>query len=250
MTRRLAPVLHYARLEVRRTLRDAGYVITSVAVPLAMYLLFTNLGAGDDAADKADYARYAMIGMAAYGALGAALGIGTGVAEDKGRGWLRQLRVTPLSPLQVVAGRAVTASLVVLPALVTVLGAGAAVNGVRLAAWQWVAAGGLLWLGTVPFTLLGLGNGYGLSAQATGVVSMASMMGLSVIGGLWIPPEVFPRWLAAVSRWTPTRRFGDLGWSVLDRQGPGLGTVVVLGGWLLVFAGYAVMAYRRGARTA
>ena len=250
MNHRLAPVLHYARLEVRRTLRDAGYVITSVAMPLTMYLLFTNIGVNDNAADQADYARHAMIGMAAYGALGAALGIGTGVAEDKGRGWLRQLRVTPLSPLQVVVGRAVTASVVVLPALVTVLGAGAAVNGVRLGAWQWAAVAGLLWLGTIPFTLLGLGNGYGLSAQATGVVGMASMMGLSVIGGLWFPAQVLPRWLAAVSRWTPTRRFGDLGWSVLEGHGPGVGTVTVLGGWLLVFAGYAVVAYRRGARTA
>ncbi|SEN30350.1 ABC transporter permease [Actinacidiphila rubida] len=250
MSRRLGPVLRYARLEVRRTLRDAGYVITSVAMPLTMYLLFTNLGASESAADRADYARYAMVGMAAYGALGAALGIGTGVADDKGRGWLRQLRVTPLTPAQVVAGRALTASVTVLPALVTVLGAGAAVNGVRLAAWQWAAVAGLLWLGTFPFTLLGLGNGYGLSAQATGVASMASMMGLSVIGGLWIPVALFPRWLAAVSRWTPTRRFGDLGWSVLDHRGPSLGTVAVLGGWLLLFGGYAVVAYRRGARTA
>jgi ABC-2 type transport system permease protein len=246
----VGPLLHYVRLEVRRTLRDAGYVITSVAMPLAMYLLFTNIGVNDNAADQADYARHAMVGMAAYGALGAALGIGTGVADDKGRGWLRQLRVTPLSPLQVVAGRALTASVTVLPALVAVFGAGAAVNGVRLAAWQWAAAGGLLWLGTIPFTLLGLGNGYGLSPQATGVAGMASMMGLSVIGGLWFPPAVFPRWLAAVSRWTPTRRFGDLGWSVLEHRGPGAGTGVVLGGWLLLFAGYAVVAYRRGARTA
>jgi len=245
-----APLLHYVRLEVRRTLRDAGYVITSVAMPLAMYLLFTNLGVNDNAADQADYARHAMVGMAAYGALGASLGIGTGVADDKGRGWLRQLRVTPLTPLQVVAGRALTASVTVLPALVAVLGAGAAVNGVRLDAWQWAATGSLLWLGTIPFTLLGLGNGYGLTPQTTGVASMASMMGLSVIGGLWIPVDAFPRWLAAVSRWTPTRRFGDLGWSVLEHRGPGLGTVAVLGGWLLLFAGYAVVAYRRGARTA
>lgn len=246
----LRPLLHYVRLEIRRTLRDPGYVIIAVAVPLAMYLLFSNLGASDNAQDKADYARYSMIGMAAYGALGAALGVGPGVAEDRGRGWLRQLRVTPMSPLQVVTGRAVTASVTVLPALICVLSAGALVNGVRLAAWQWAAAGLLLWVGTVPFTLLGLGNGYGLSAQTTGVVSMASLMGLSVVGGLWIPAEVFPGWLAAVSRWTPTRRFGELGWSVLDGRAPGAGTVTVLAGWLVLFAGYAVFSYRRGARTA
>jgi ABC-2 type transport system permease protein len=243
-------MIEYVRLEVRRTLRDTGFVIVGVATPLMMYLLFTNLGTGDSSQDKMDYARFSMIGMAAYGALGAALAVGPGVAEDKARGWLRQLRVTPLTPLQVVLGRALTAGVTVLPAIVTVFAAGALVNGVRLALWQWAAAAGLMWLGTIPFTLLGLGNGYGLTAQTTGVVSMVSMMGLSVIGGLWIPVEVFPRWLAAVSRWTPTNRFGDLGWSVLDHRAPGLGTVGVLGLWLALFAGYAVFAYRRSARTA
>ena len=242
-------LLAYVRLEVRRTLRDGGFVIMGVIMPVTMYLLFTNLGVGDGTY-KSDVAQYTMIGMAAYGALGAALAVGAGVAEDRGRGWLRQLRVTPLSPLQAVIGRAATAGVTVLPAIVAVLLAGRLVNGVRLDLWQWAAAGALLWVGTIPFTLLGLGNGYGLTAQTTGVVSMACMMGLSVIGGLWIPAAAFPHWLREVSRWTPTARFGDLGWSVLEHHGPGMGTVTVLAGWLLVFAGYAVVSYRRGARTA
>jgi ABC-2 type transport system permease protein len=241
-------MLAYVRLEVRRTLRDTGFVIISMVTPLMMYLLFTNIGS-DDAGDKMDYARYAMVGMAAYGALGAALGVGPGVAEDKARGWLRQLRVTPMRPLQVVLGRALTAGVTVLPAIVTVFCAGALVDGVRMEAWQWAAAAVLLWLGTIPFTLLGLGNGYGLTVQTTGVVSMLSMMVLSVVGGLWLPTDVFPDWLAAISRWTPTARFGDLGWSVLDHRAPGAGTLCVLGLWLVLFAGYAVFAYRRSART-
>lgn len=243
-------MIEYVRLEVRRTLRDTGFVVLGVATPLMMYLLFTNLGTGGSGDDRMDYARFSMIGMAAYGAMGAALAVGPGVAEDRARGWLRQLRVTPLTPLQVVLGRALTAGVTVLPAIVTVFTAGAVVNGVRLAWWQWAAAAALMWLGTIPFTLLGLGNGYGLTAQTTGVVSMVSMMGLSVIGGLWIPVEVFPRWLAAISRWTPTNRFGDLGWSVLDHHVPGPGTVGVLALWLALFAGYAVFSYRRSARTA
>ncbi|MDF9812869.1 ABC-2 type transport system permease protein [Streptomyces sp. SPB162] len=241
-------IVEYVKFEVRRALRDPGFVMFGVGMPLVMYLLFTNLGVSGD--DKDDYAAYSMIGMAAYGALGAAIGTGTGVAEDKGLGWLRQLRVTPMSPLQVVVGRALTGSVTVLPAIGAVLLAGALINGVSLAAWQWVAAAALLWLGTIPFTLLGLGNGYGLTAQTTGLANTACMIALAVIGGLWFPTSLFPGWLAAISRWTPTARFGDLGWSVVAGHAPGAGTVAVLGGWLLLFGGYAVLSYRRGARTA
>ncbi|MFE3161966.1 ABC transporter permease [Streptomyces sp. NPDC059224] len=234
----------YLRLEVRRTLRDVGFVVGGIAMPVMMYLLFTNLG-GDDSG----YRTQAMVGMAAYGAVGSALNTGGGVAEDRAIGWLRQLRVTPMTPRQVVLGRALTGSVTVLPAILAVLAAGGLVNGVRLALWQWAGIALLLWLGSIPFTLLGLGNGYGLTAQATGVTNMACNLGLAVVGGLWFPISLFPRWLRAVSEYTPTNRFAELGTSVADGHTPALGAIAVLTAWLFAFGSYAVMAYRRTGRT-
>ncbi|MFF4538395.1 ABC transporter permease [Streptomyces aureus] len=235
----------YLRLEVRRTLRDTGFVIGGVAMPVMMYLLFTNLGGGDDGAWKTA----SMVGMAAYGAVGSALNTGGGVAEDKVTGWLRQLRVTPMTSRQVVLGRALTGSVTVLPAIVAVLAAGGVVNGVRLDAWQWAATAVLLWLGSVPFTLLGLGNGYRMTAQTTGVANMVCNLGLAVVGGLWFPLALFPGWLRSVSAYTPTNRFAELGVSVTEGRAPGLTAVAVLGAWLLAFGSYAVISYRRSART-
>jgi ABC-2 type transport system permease protein len=235
----------YLRLEVRRTLRDTGFVIGGVAMPVMMYLLFTNLGGGDDG----QWRTASMVGMAAYGAVGSALNTGGGVAEDKVTGWLRQLRVTPMTPREVVLGRALTGSVTVLPAIVTVLAAGGLVNGVRLEAWQWAATAVLLWLGSVPFTLLGLGNGYRMTAQTTGVANMVCNLGLAVVGGLWFPLALFPGWLRSVSAFTPTNRFAQLGVSVTEGRAPDMGAVAVLTAWLLVFGSYAVVSYRRSART-
>lgn len=239
-------MLDYLRLEVRRTLRDTGFVIGGIAMPVMMYLLFTNLGGGDD---NGDWKTASMVGMAAYGAVGSALNTGGGVAEDKGIGWLRQLRVTPMTPREVVLGRALTGSVTVLPAIVAVLAAGGLVNGVRLDVWQWAAIAVLLWLGSLPFTLLGLGNGYRLTAQTTGVANMVCNLGLSVVGGLWFPLALFPGWLRSLSAYTPTNRFAQLGVSVADGHAPALGAVVVLTAWLLAFGFYAVVSYRRSART-
>ncbi|MFI6662755.1 ABC transporter permease [Streptomyces sp. NPDC050523] len=234
----------YLRLEVRRTLRDVGFVVGGIAMPVLMYLLFTNLGASDGT-----WKTGAMVGMAGYGAVGSALNTGGGVAEDRAIGWLRQLRVTPMTSRQVVIGRTLTGSVTVLPAILAVLAAGGLINGVRLDAWQWAAIAALLWLGSVPFTLLGLGNGYRLTGQTTGVTNMACNLGLSVLGGLWFPITLFPGWLRALSAYTPTNRFAELGTSVAEGHAPALGAIAVLTLWLLAFGSYAVLSYRRSGRT-
>lgn len=238
----------YVRLEVRRTLRDPGFVIFGAGMPVLMYLLFTTIGQGGNP-DIAEWKVTSMVGMAAYGALGAAMGTGTGIAEDKQLGWLRQLRITPVRARQVVLGRAIAGSVTVLPALLLVLAAGGLANGVRLEAWQWPVLVVLLWVGALPFTLLGIGNGYRLTAQTTGVLNVGCLIGLAVIGGLWFPVEAFPHWLATIAGYTPANRFAQLGWSTTAGAAPGLSTVAVLLGWLLLCGSYAVVSYRRSART-
>lgn len=234
----------YLRLEVRRTLRDVGFVVGGIAMPVLMYLLFTNLGASDGS-----WKTGAMVGMAGYGAVGCALNTGGGVAEDRAIGWMRQLRVTPMTSRQVVVGRTLTGSVTVLPAILAVLAAGGLINGVRLAVWQWAAVAALLWLGSVPFTLLGLGNGYRLTGQTTGVANMACNLGLAVLGGLWFPITLFPGWLRSLSAYTPTNRFAELGTSVAEGHAPAVGAITVLTLWLLAFGSYAVLSYRRSGRT-
>ncbi|MGW7409462.1 ABC transporter permease [Streptomyces sp. NPDC054833] len=234
----------YLRLEVRRTLRDTGFVLGGIAMPVMMYLLFTNLGENDSAWKTAS-----MVGMAAYGAVGSALNTGGAVAEDRAIGWLRQLRVTPMTPREVVIGRTLTGSVTVLPAIVAVLVAGGLVNGVRLQAWQWAAVAVLLWLGSIPFTLLGLGNGYRLTGPATGVANMIGNLGLAVLGGLWFPIELFPGWLRPVSAYTPTHGIAQLGTSVATGHAPAPSAILVLTSWMLVFCSYAVLSYRRRAGT-
>ncbi|MFF3919357.1 ABC transporter permease [Streptomyces sp. NPDC001852] len=237
-------MLAYIRLETLRTLRDPGFVIGGMAMPVVMYVLFTNLGENDGSWKTA-----AMVGMAAYGAVGSALNTGGAVAEDRATGWLRQLRVTPMPPREVVTGRALTGVVTVLPSIVAVLAAGGLVDGVRLEAWQWAATALLLWLGSVPFTLLGLGNGYRLTGPSTGVVNMGCNLGLAVLGGLWFPISLFPGWLRTLSAYTPTRRFAQLGTSVSEGHAPGAGAIIVLTAWLVLFGSYAVLSYRRRAGT-
>lgn len=238
----------YVRLELTRTFRDGGYVIFAVVMPVVMYLIFTNLGLAPG--DRHDAAIYTMVGMAAYGALGGAFNNGSGIAEDRATGWLRQLRLTPLTPAQVVTGKVLTGVVGVVPSIAAVLLAGVLVNHVALPPQRWLAIVVLLWAGTVPFSLLGLGNGYRLSGQTAAVANVATMLTLSIVGGLWIPAETFPSWLRAIAEWTPSNSYAGLSWRIAFGDAPTLRQAATLVTWLLAFAVYAVYGYRRAGRRA
>jgi ABC-2 type transport system permease protein len=237
----------YIRLELIRVLRDGTFLVFGIAMPVVMYLIFTNLGLAPS--DSHDAALYTMISLAAYGALGAAINNGSGLAEDRALGWLRQLRLTPLPPATIVAAKTATGMIVVIPAIAAVLLAGVLVNGVSLGAGQWTAIVGLLWIGTIPFALLGLGNGYRLSGQAANLANFGSNMTLAVVGGLWIPASGFPGWLKSISQWTPTSSYADLSWRIAFGHTPTLRSVAILLGWVAAFGIYALAGYRRAGRT-
>ncbi|MER6829125.1 ABC transporter permease [Streptosporangium sp. NPDC000563] len=236
----------YIRLEVTRILRDPGYVIMGFAMPVTMYLVFTNLGVAGD--DRVWAALYMMVNMAAFGAIGSAFNNGAGIAEDRTAGWLRQLRTTPLAPVRVVAGKAATGVLMVLPAITGACLSAALLNGVRLEVWQWISIVLLLWVGSLPFTLLGMALGYLFSGQTAAVFTIAANMTMAIVGGLWLPTEGFPSWLRVVAQWTPSFGYADLPRKVAFGETPGAGTALILTGWLVVFGILAVYGYRRAGR--
>lgn len=239
----------YLRMELRRLRRDKGYLIGSLVMPLTMYLLFSNLGTMTGQG-KAQAAVYAMISMAGFGAIGAVLNNGGQIVEERTSGWLRQLRSTPLHPLRVVVVRAVTAMVVALPAICAVCLAGVLVNGVRLDTGQWLGIVTALWLGVIPFALLGLAIGHVATARTLPVVMMLSYLGLSVLGGLWLPLQVFPDALRTIGGLMPTHGYGDMSWRIAFGLPMSVGNLVILAIWLVIFGALAVFAYRRSGRTA
>src|SRR5439155_24763850 len=126
----------YLRLEVRRMLRTPGFLVFTIAMPLVVYLVFSNLGTLTGQ-DKHDTALYMMVAIGGYGASGALLNYGSGGVADPTLGWLRQLRLTPLSPAEVVLAKAVTRMLLAVPPVAAVCLSGRPGNGFSLAPRHW-----------------------------------------------------------------------------------------------------------------
>lgn len=235
-------MMTYLALEVRRTLRSLPFLLYTVGFPVGFYLLFTQVFGNGQQQWAARY----MVSMALYGAIGAGLtGVGARIAIERTRGWTRTLALTPLRPAGYLGIKVGASMLLTLPVIALVMLAGAIVNGVRLPVGTWLALVPVLWLATLPFTVLGIAIGYSLRDEVANGVSIVLLFVFSIAGGLWAPVQVFPHWLASVARALPSYQGGALAWRLLDGHQPFGAGALVFAGWLVALLVLAGWRFRR-----
>ena len=229
------------RLECLRMLRDPRYLSLAVLAPVGFYLLFATLFGGQPARPgQLRGTVEIMVAMAAYGAVwGAISATGPRLATERANGWLVQLRAMPITVPQVMAAKLAAGLAVALPALVAVCLTAAAVKGVRLQAWEWVALVASMWLGSLPFALLGVVVGASVGPETAFPLSYGLYMAASALGGLWVPPAQLPASMRQVAHALPTYRLADLGWHLAAGQVPSAADAAVLAAWT---AGLALLA--------
>jgi len=229
------------RLECLRMLRDPRYLALAVLAPVGFYLLFATLFGGQRARPgQLPGTVEIMVAMAAYGAVwGAIAATGPRFAAERANGWLVQLRAMPMAVRQVMTAKLAAGLAIALPALIAVCLTAEAVKGVRLAAWEWAALVASMWLGSLPFALLGVIIGASTGPEAAFPLSYGLYMAASALGGLWVPPAQLPASLRQVAHALPTYRLADLGWHLAAGQAPSAADGVVLAAWT---SGLALLA--------
>jgi ABC-2 type transport system permease protein len=218
-----------------------------VLLPALFTIFFTKIfgGQAGGAADYQGFAGFYMVSMMAYGALGAALGATIRLSFDRASGWLRQLRVTPIRPAQLLATDVIVGALLTLPSLVVVALVGRFVDHVQLPLTTWVALVAVLWAGSVVFVALGLLVGLILDERAAGAAIGIIGVVLATLGGLWVPVEVFPPGLRGLAHAMPSYWYAHLGRDVAGGGAPASSAVLVLVGFTVLFAGLALVVSRR-----
>ncbi len=172
-------MLTYARLDLRRQLRDKMGMFFIVALPTFMYLVF-GLGT-EEPVGSGNVAMYVMISMAAYGAVTATSSVAGSAATEQVMGWGRQLGLTPMRPVAFVAAKAAVA-MVVAAVPVSLIFAIGSVTGARGTATDWILAAVLVWLGSSLFAVYGLAiclvfRGPNAPGIASGMVVVMAFLG-------------------------------------------------------------------------
>jgi len=220
--------------ELKRSWRLPQFILPSVITPAAFYGLFTLAIAKSPtpaavAASLAGYGVFAAIGPALFG-------FGAGVAMEREQGLIELKRVSPMPAGAYVAAK-LTAAVAATAAAIAMIYALGIIGGVRLTAAQWVILVLVHLASTVPFALIGFGIGMRMDGKGAVAIANALFLGSAVLGGLWIPSAMLPRWMQAVGEFMPSYHLSQIARAIV-----GAATIGTTGAHLLVLLAMTAVA--------
>ena len=190
-------VVTYARLDLRRQLRDRMGMFFVVGLPTFLFLVF-GLGS-DDAVGSGNVAMYVMISMAAYGAVTATTSVAGSAATEQVMGWGRQLGLTPLRPLAFVGAKAGVAMAVAAVPVTLIYAIGAA-TGSRGDWSDWALSGAIVWLGSALFAVYGLAICLVFRGSNAPGITSGMIVVMAFLGNVFTPMDGL---MLALGRFTP-----------------------------------------------
>lgn len=233
--------LTFTGYELKRTFRNRRFFFFSLGFPLLLFLTVAGSQRGTEIVPGVDFVSYYMVGMAGWGAMTAVLAGGARIAMERAAGWVRLLKLTPLSVFGYFRAKVVASYLMAILSLVLLFAAGMSL-GVHLPAEQWLQMTGLILVALVPMAALGILLGHLLTPDSMGPVLGGLSALLAFVGGAWFVPS---GWLATVGQYVPSYWLTQAGrMTVAGESWPAKGWVVV-GVWSVVLIALAVWAYRR-----
>ncbi len=173
----------YLYYEVLRNFRNWRFLFLALAFPLVLY--FTVAGANRHTVfDGTAFPLYFMVAMATLGTMAGVVSGAAIIAAERSSGWTRQMRITPLGTGAYFGAKVLNAYLRALLTIALMCLAGTLL-GVRLSVGEWLTVIGLLLVGLVPFTVLGvlLGHLVGPDASAPAVGGIVTLFCL--LGGVY-----------------------------------------------------------------
>jgi ABC-2 type transport system permease protein len=243
--------IRYFGLEMVRQLRNARSLVFTFAIPVVMLLIFGGTyGSQFDSAAHLPWIVVTTVQMGGYGAMMAALAQAFTIVNERSVGWNRQLRITPLSGTGYLVTKVAAALAVGLLSIIIVMAVSIIVLHANLSAEGWIMAGLGLWIGIIPFALIAILIGQFAKPEFAQPLFMVTFLGLSILGGLWVPLDILPTWVSNVAQVVPSFWLNRLGQMGASLSGNALTPALVLSGWTVVLGVLITWRYRRDAARA
>jgi len=234
------------KFEFLKQLRRPAYAIATLGFPLMFYAFFGLMSGLHN--NGMSLATYLLATYGTFGVVGASLfGFGVSVALERGAGWLLLKRASPMPPLAYFTAKLISATAFSALVVSLLFAIGALFGGVHLPAFTWLALGGALVIGALPFCAMGLALGYLISPNSAVAVINVINLPMSFVSGLWLPVNVLPPAVQHIAPFMPAYHLGQLALGTIGAGGsqPWYLHVVVLLAFTAAALSAAAFAYRR-----
>ena len=234
-----------ARAEISRLRRNKRYLITTLALPIVLYLLIGTRA--KDTVYGVDFAAYYMVAMATFGSFsGALMNNSVRIAQERKEGWIRQLRLTSLPPNAYVIAKLLAAMAITIPSVAIVLLLGSSVGHVHLPIGSWISIAVVVWLGALTFAALAVAIGYRFQPDQVQPIATLIYFVFIILGGVFFP---LGGALQKIGEFTPTYEAVKISTDLVGGASVPAGLVAGMVVWLAIFIGFATLSVRATAET-
>lgn len=242
-----AMVWQQARAEFIKLWRIPMFSVPTLLFPILLFLLFGAPNAGETLSDGTTYGKYLMASFGAYGMLGIAFfSFGIGVASERGQGWNRLVRATPMPAWVYLAGKIIMALVFATILLLILFPVAALVAGIRMPIGEWVMLCVTLVFGMLPMVAAGFALGYWAGPNSAAPIANLIYLPVAYASGFLVPVQALPTFVQRIAPYLPPYHYGQLAWrSVGVDDGQALTHIAWLIGTALVFGLLAVWGYHR-----
>jgi ABC-2 type transport system permease protein len=237
-----------ARMELLKSVRMRTYSLSTVLFPVMFYCFFALAMGKEQSFGSVSLARYALATYGAFSVMGATLfAFGVGVAVERGLGWLQVKRASPMPPAAYFVAKGAVSLCFGAIVVGLLFGLGAAFGEVRMPLWQWLAMGGALIAGAIPFCALGLAIGNFAGPNSAPATVNMIYLPMAFCSGLWIPFQFLPKGIQGIAPLLPAFHLSQIALRILGApaQGTAATHVEALAGFTLLFAGIAWLGHAR-----
>jgi len=208
--------LKETKYEFLKNLRLRVYTASVLSFPIMFYILFGLVLNSNQEIGSTRIPTYLIATYGTFGIMGASLfGTASGLASDRGLGWLQVKRASPMPPFAYFFAKVITSmvfSAVIVVALFTL---GITLGHVRMPVLDFVRLLATLVGGSLPFSAMGLALGYFAGPNSAPPVINLIYLPMSFCSGLWVPFMFLPKVVRQIALVLPPYHLSQLALGVV-----------------------------------
>jgi ABC-2 type transport system permease protein len=200
---------YYFYCELLKIFRNPPSVFFGIGFPTLFFLIF-------GFSLNATYAPTILASYAAYGAFIVSFQtFSISLATERALGWNRLLRTTPMSSALYLGCKLLVIILTGVISMLLLFSVAAISGKVHMGLLVWAELLGMMVIGMIPLSLLGLFLGFIGSANLTVALSTILTLLLSFASGLWLPLFLLPDLIQKIAPYLPSYHLGQLAWNTV-----------------------------------